>query len=109
MHRPGSPVSALFAGAATLLMCVATASSADAQIWRRVKEKVEQRVDQKVENAIDRSLDAVECMVTDPDCIAEAQAQGKNVVVTDTDGNPVSPSAGEPGEGLIVGVPGDGG
>lgn len=102
MRRPALPIRLLSSATVALLLCAAGASAAEAQIWKKVKAKAEQRIDRRVDNAIDQSLDAVECVVTDPECIESAKAEGRNVVVTDTEGNPVSTSTGEPGEGVWV-------
>lgn len=99
MRRPALPIRLLSCATVALLLSAAGASSAEAQIWKKVKAKAEQRIDNRVDNAIDRSLDAVECVITDPECIESAKAEGRNVVVVDEEGNPVSPSNGKPGEG----------
>lgn len=99
MRRYGS-FPQLILGTLTVLLVAATAAPAEAQSLRdRIKAKANQRIDQKVDEAIDRTLDAVECVITDPECIERAQASGKDVVVTDTDGKPISTSEGKPGEG----------
>lgn len=90
----------LILGTLTVLLLGATAPPAEAQSLRdRLKAKATQRLDQRVDEAIDRTLDAVECVITDLACIEKAQASGQDVVVTDTDGKPISTSEGKPGEG----------
>ncbi|HUH13125.1 MAG TPA: OmpA family protein [Longimicrobiales bacterium] len=99
MRRYGSSPQ-LILGTLTLLLLTAATAPVEAQSIRdRLKAKATQRVDERVDQAIDRTLDAVECVITDPECIESAQASGKDVVVTDTDGNPISKSEGKPGEG----------
>ncbi|MGH7128195.1 MAG: OmpA family protein [Planctomycetaceae bacterium] len=110
MRRLHVPHRWLLGTAAALLLHAVTGTAVEAQIWKKVKEKAEQRIDRKVDDAIDRSLDAVQCVVTDTACIESAQAEGKDVVVTDTEGKPVAEAEGEPGEGVWVNydfTPGD--
>jgi OmpA-OmpF porin, OOP family len=71
--------------------------SADAQILNRIRDRAKQEVERRVENqasrAVNRTLDSIEnavvCVVTDPECIAQAEADGHAVVVVDQDGNQI--------------------
>lgn len=67
---------------------------AEAQVWKRVKnkakEKLEQEVEWKTEAAMDAAIEGIEnavvCVVTDEKCIEDAQKDGKTVVTTDEEG-----------------------
>jgi OmpA-OmpF porin, OOP family len=86
--------------AAVGLLLVST--SLEAQIGGRVRDRVQQRVNRQVDQAIERELDKVECALTDQRCIEKAQAEGKDVKVTDAQGNEVvggAASAQRPGQG----------
>jgi OmpA-OmpF porin, OOP family len=71
------------------LTSVAIVTPATAQIGKlkdKLKQKVEERVDQKkdaagrkVDRGLDSALDAVECLITDQQCIKQAEAAGKPV------------------------------
>lgn len=77
-------------------------SSLEAQIGGRLRQQVQNRVNRQVDDAIDRTLDKVECALTDQRCIEQAQAQGKQVKVTDANGNEVvggASAAMRPGQG----------
>jgi len=88
---------------ACVLSLLTVPSSAEAQFnkWKKkATASVTKEVDKKVDKAID---DAVQCVFGDDACIEEAEAEGKTVVVTDEDGNPVDATVvagGEPGEGV---------
>ena len=87
------------------------ATPANAQgIGRRLRQRAEQKVVQRIEDragqAMDKALDltegAIACAVTDEKCIAEAEKSGKQVMLTDEEGNVVGHSAAEaaaPGTG----------
>lgn len=68
-------------------------ASADAQILKKLKEKTRERVEQATERQIDKGLDklenAVKCAAGDDECIAQAHRDGKKVMVTDDEGNPL--------------------
>ncbi len=70
---------------------------AEAQVWKRaknkVKDQVEKRTDQKLDAAVESVLDgfedAVACAATDEKCIEEGQEDGKTVVLTDEESGEV--------------------
>lgn len=97
-----------------LLLLLVPAFSADAQIPSRLRQKVKERVEKASERAMDKGLqlaeDAVKCAITDQACIDKAKAEGKEVGLTDEQGNLVevipageptaaAPAAVKPGEG----------
>ena len=84
--------------------CVETAQ---AQIWDRMKDRAEREVERRAEDVTSRAVnsildemeDAVVCVATDPECIAEAEENGDPVVITDEEGEVVEVRDGdEPGE-----------
>lgn len=73
--------------------------SADAQgIFKKIKqqakekavERTVERAGQATDKALDKTEDAIVCLATDVACIQSAQAQGKQVSVTDASGNAMS-------------------
>jgi OmpA-OmpF porin, OOP family len=77
-------------------------SSLEAQIGGRIRQQVQNRVNRQVDEAVERTLDRVECTVTDRQCIEKAQAEGREVRVTDAQGNDVvggAAAALRPGQG----------
>ncbi len=82
--------------AALMLFGLVHPQPVEAQLLKKIKNKAkrkaEQRIDRKIDRAIDESLDAVECLVTDPECIAQAEQDGKEVKVVDANGDPVPPA-----------------
>src|SRR3989440_10363978 len=84
---------ATFAGIA-LALAAAAAPPARAQLGDLVKQKVNAKIEQSASKEIDRALNkgenAVKCVLTDAGCINSAKDAGKKVVVTDTEGKPVS-------------------
>ena len=87
------------AGAVVLLAVAGGLDGADAQIWKKLKEKAEERIEQRTDQALDAVVDradaAVVCVVTDPECVAAAQEEGKEVRYTDEAGNDVPPPPAE--------------
>lgn len=90
-----------------LLIGSLCAETAHAQIWDRMKDRAEREVEQRAEDVTSRAVnsildemeDAVVCLVTDPECISEAEENGDPVVVTDEEGEVVEVRDGdEPGE-----------
>ncbi|CAN5605003.1 hypothetical protein BH23BAC4_BH23BAC4_03720 [soil metagenome] len=81
-----------------LLIVTVIAETADAQIWNRIRDRVQQEAEERVEeravqlarSAMDLTEDTIVCLVTDPECIAAAEAEGREVVVVDEDGQEVS-------------------
>lgn len=67
-----------------LVSLTLSAGEADAQIPGRLKQRVRQAVEQAAENA-------VMCVVTDRACIEAAEAEGKEVTLTDESGAPLPP------------------
>ena len=84
---------ATFAGIA-LALAAAAAPPARAQLGDLVKQKVNAKIEQSASKEIDGALNkgenAVKCVLTDAGCINSAKGAGKKVVVTDTEGKPVS-------------------
>lgn len=90
--------------AALTLVAFAAAArpgEADAQgLFKKIKERAKQTTEQHVvnkageatEKALDKTEDIIACAATDAACIQEAQKQGKQVSVTDANGNTVSGS-----------------
>jgi outer membrane protein OmpA-like peptidoglycan-associated protein len=72
---------------------VGTGTTVEAQILRRAKERVQTEIERRIK-----------CVVGDEVCIAKARSEGKEVVLTDSSGNPVpedqqQPASQKPGEG----------
>lgn len=96
---------------------------ADSQIPRRIRDRAraeaERRAEDRADEAVDRVLDAAEdaivCVVTDAECLRSAREDGRDVVVTDEQGNELPRdqypgSALRPGEGAWLNydfVPGE--
>ena len=57
---------------------------------RNIDRRVEQRAIQIANRTLDLAEDAIVCVVTDDECIADARAQGQEPVVVNSDGEPVS-------------------
>lgn len=72
------------------VLVAAVSGSANAQgALDRFKQKAKERVDQKTDKVMDKTLDTVECVAGDDDCVAAAKDSGKTVVLTDEDGKPL--------------------
>src|SRR5690606_27269299 len=69
------------------------------RLRQRAKEKITQRAEMRADQAMDKALDATEgaivCAVTDSKCVEQAEKSGKQVVLTDENGNVVGHSAAE--------------
>lgn len=78
----------------TLLVLIgfAAAAPAGAQIPARIKQKVKQ-AEKKLTGLAD---DAVRCALGDQECAEKAEKEGKNVVVTDADGEVITDDQGQP-------------
>ena len=80
------------------LFAVPAAQTADAQIGKRIKDRVKRDAERRVEDravaaarrTLDLAEDAIVCVVTDETCIADARKKGKEPVVVDREGKPVS-------------------
>jgi outer membrane protein OmpA-like peptidoglycan-associated protein len=78
--------------------------SAEAQVWKRVKEaakntverEAEEKTEALVEGALEGFENAVVCAVTDEACIERAQNEGKTVVMTDAGGEVIRDESGAP-------------
>lgn len=76
-------------GAAALTACTSVDEVAD-----RVEQEAEERTDRAVDRAVEGTADkteetvanAVKCAVGDDECVREARREGKDVVMTDEDG-----------------------
>jgi OmpA-OmpF porin, OOP family len=92
-------MSRAFAGLAVLAMlCIPMESEAQSVLERakqRARERVEQRTDQAIDRSIEAADNAISCVVTDAACIESARKEGRQVVVTDEDGN-VLPASQQP-------------
>ena len=104
---------------AALALAAALAGCSPGAIADRVTDRVTRDVDRRVEQramdiarrTLDLTEDAIVCVVTDPECIRDAQAQGQEPVVVDADGEPVSgyPQGGTAGGGASSGGASSGG
>jgi outer membrane protein OmpA-like peptidoglycan-associated protein len=69
------------------------------RIRQRAQQKVEDRAVQRAGEGVDKALDkaegAIACAVTDSKCIQNAEKSGKQVMLTDENGNVVGHSAAE--------------
>src|SRR5690606_37749220 len=69
------------------------------RLRQRAKDKITQRAEMRADQAMDRALDATEgaivCAVTDSKCVEEAEKSGKQVVLTNEEGEVVGHSAAE--------------
>ncbi|CAN5830363.1 hypothetical protein BH23GEM6_BH23GEM6_25480 [soil metagenome] len=111
-------VSALaLAGVLVLPELAATQVRIGDRIRRQVEQRIEQRTEVVVDKALDRTEEAIRCVFSDAECIAQAKSGGRDVVYTDVAGNPTDdkgqpgPTASHrPGEGAWANfdfVPGD--
>ena len=86
---------------------------AEAQVGTRIKNRIKRDAERRIENravevarrTLDLAEDAIVCAVTDEKCIEEARQKGKEPVVVDKDGKPVSgyepaTKAHAPGQGV---------
>lgn len=89
------------------ILTLAVASPAHGQgvgrwLRERAEQKVKERAEARADRARDRAFDATEaavvCAVTDRKCVDEAEKAGKQVVLTDEQGNVVGHSAAEAAE-----------
>lgn len=64
------------------------------RIEAEARERVDRNVNEAIESGADRTEEgirtAVRCVVTDEACIQRAEEQGRDVVLTDDEGNPVT-------------------
>ncbi len=122
LSRAGSAVLFL-----VLLALAALPATAAGQILDRVRDRVRRDAERRIEEravqaaraTLDLAEDAIVCAVTDEECIEDARKAGKEPVVVDEDGKPVSgyePASAQegaeaaPGEGVWANydfVPGD--
>ena len=80
------------------LFAVPVVQTAEAQLGKRIKNRVKRDAERRVENravnaarrTLDLAEDAIVCAVTDEKCIEEARNDGKEPVIVDNDGKPVS-------------------
>ena len=84
----------------TILYLLSSFTSAEAQIWKKVKKKaqetLERKAEQNTEALIEGIENAVKCVVTDRECIAQGQQEGKTVVMTDDEGKVIRDESGAP-------------
>ncbi|MEO0557974.1 MAG: OmpA family protein [Bacteroidota bacterium] len=81
-----------------LVLALALSACSPSAIADRVQNRVERDIDRRVEQraiqianrTLDLAEDAIVCVVTDDECIADARAQGQEPVVVNADGEPVS-------------------
>ncbi|GAB5535503.1 MAG: hypothetical protein Rubg2KO_17520 [Rubricoccaceae bacterium] len=81
-----------------LVLALALSACSPSVIADRVQGRVERDIDRRVEQramdianrTLDLAEDAIVCVVTDDECIADARAQGQEPVVVNADGEPVS-------------------
>jgi outer membrane protein OmpA-like peptidoglycan-associated protein len=89
-------------------------TQAEGQVIDRIRNRVQRDAERRIEDravaaaraTLDLAEDAIVCAVTDEECIAEAREKGKEPVVVDADGKPVSgyEPAGQQGEKPGTGV-----
>lgn len=60
---------------------------------RAAEREAQRQADLAVTRAMNEAEEAVICLVTDAECIARAQGQGKTVEIVDAEGNPVNGDA----------------
>jgi outer membrane protein OmpA-like peptidoglycan-associated protein len=83
----------LFVAAAALLV----PAPATAQIWKKVKKTVERAAETESLDQIDRLVRGkVKCAFDDAECVRKAKAGGKEVVLTDDEGEVLVDDAGAP-------------
>jgi OOP family OmpA-OmpF porin len=76
--------------ALVILLAAGTPSTAAAQLGR-MKDKLKKKVENKAERKVDEAMDdAVDCLFGDQECIDQAKKDGRDVVVVDKDGKPMS-------------------
>lgn len=87
------------------------AQPVEAQVWKKLKEKAKERIEQKTDEGIDKALDeaenAVKCVVSDKKCIAKAEEEGKEVILTDAKGKTL-PKESQSQEKAATSIPGEG-
>jgi outer membrane protein OmpA-like peptidoglycan-associated protein len=116
VFRPNRGVrkSALVLSVLLLLPAALAPQPAEGQVLDRIRNRVQRDAERRIEDravaaaraTLDLAEDAIVCAVTDKECIAEAREQGKEPVVVDEDGKPVSgyEPAGQQGEKPGTGV-----
>lgn len=86
MHRTRRwlvPVVFLFTLAGAQMPAQAQFGDYGKKLKQKLEQKVEQRVDRKTDKAMEDTLDKVECVATDQECIEQAKAHGKEVTTVD--------------------------
>lgn len=91
LRTPSIIASALLVG---LFYAAALPQPAQAQFWEKLKEKAEEA--EEAAQQIEELVDAVRCVISDKECIKEAKAEGKPVVLTDKQGKVLTNEKGEP-------------
>lgn len=83
----------------TLPLIAATATPAEAQILRRVKEAAQRAAERETERQVDRAVtETIRCTVGDDACRERAEREGKQVEMVDRSGNVVSGNAASPAD-----------
>jgi OmpA-OmpF porin, OOP family len=81
--------------ALALLVGFGMPEPADAQIGTRIRDTARRAAERETLRQVDRQVtEAVRCVLTDQACIDKANAEGRDVQVVDTQGNPVAQPAG---------------
>ncbi|CAN5280048.1 hypothetical protein BH20GEM2_BH20GEM2_13650 [soil metagenome] len=110
-----NPLRTLIPCSVLLALCF-SAAPAEAQIWKKVKDRAKQATEREVLREVDRKVTAtVRCTLGDQSCIDKAQSEGNEVEVVDASGKVVAPgstpaASAKPGEGAWANydfVPGD--
>jgi len=89
---------ALLLSFVTLALAAVSPVPAEGQLFDRVRNRVKRDAERRIEEravaaaraTLDITEDAIVCAVTDEECIADAHEKGKEPVVVDKDGKPVS-------------------
>lgn len=93
-HRFPAPPRAFMLAAAAALLVPAPAA---AQIWKKVKKTVERAAETESLDQIDRVVRGkVKCAFDDAECVRKAKDGGKEVVLTDDEGEVLVDDAGAP-------------
>ena len=86
-----------------------SAGTADAQMWKKVKERAKKAAEREVLNEVDRKVtNTVRCTLGDQSCLEQAASEGKEVEVVDENGNVVAATEAGSAAGDASAAPGGG-
>ena len=88
----------------SVVLAIGVVTPAQAQIWKKVKEKVKAQTDTLIDKGLDVAAGSIKCVIGVKACMQKAQTAGKPVVLTDKGGKvlpaeqqpPAQPKAAEP-------------